>query len=148
MLEAIPSEDQVSRQVDSPHKWHPEEERFIEVNLFQLAGPREVESLVWRKYAPELSDVHLLGCNRQAEKRTTRPDWTYEGAITAQVGAVRSIVNREGDRFEIVHAPDEGLHHAHIEYRLVEAQERKKQRKNDLKEFLRAVFSPLVAHKC
>jgi hypothetical protein len=148
MAEEIPSQDQVSRHIDSPEKWHPDERRFVEDRLFLFKKPEEVESMVWRKYAPLIGDVHALGCARQVDRRVSRPDWTYEGAITAQVGEIRSIQNSAGDRFEVVHAPAEGEHHVHIECQFAQDQQYLKQRKSDLKEFLRKIFSPLEAHSC
>lgn len=148
MVEEIPSQDQVSRHIDSPEKWHPDEKRFIEDRLFLFKRPGEVESLVWRKHAQDIAAVHAIGCGRQSQKRLTNPNWTYEGAITATVGDIRAIRTSAGDRFEVVHAPDEGVHHAHVGYRLADGQQFLKQRKADLKEFLRKAFSALDAHTC
>lgn len=148
MVEDIPSEDEVSRHVDSPDKWHPNEKRFIEDRLFIFKRPEEVESVVWRKYARTIDAVHALGCGRQAQKREGNPYWTYEGAITASVAAIRAIRTVAGDAFQVVHAPDEGIHHAHIECQLADTQQFLKQRKSDLKEYLRNVFGALESHKC
>jgi hypothetical protein len=149
MVEEIPSEDLVSRHIDSPDKWHPDEKRFIDDRVFLFRRPDEVESVVWRKYAQSIQDVHAKGCERQAAKRSAgNTIWTYEGATTANVGAIRAITSTDGDRIEVVHEPSEGVHHAHLEYRLIETQERIKQRKTDLKEHLRNTFSDLDAHRC
>ncbi|MCM3563717.1 hypothetical protein [Hydrogenophaga intermedia] len=148
MVEEIPSDDQVSRHVDSPDKWNPDEKRFVDDRLFMFKSPDEVESVVWRKYAVHIDDVHTLGCRRQGDRRQYRPNWTYEGAITALVRNIRSIATQYGDRFEVVHAPDEGVHHAHIEYRLAETKQYIKQRKLDLKEYLRRQFGDLDLHEC
>lgn len=148
MVEEIPSEDDVSRHIDSPDKWNADEKNFIEERLFLFRRPEEVESLVWRKYASSIDQVHALGCAREKLRRETKPNWTYEGAITAHVQAIRDIATNEGDTFDVVHAPDEGQHHAHVQYRLAQGQNFLKQRKLNLKEMLCAVFLPLDAHSC
>lgn len=148
MVEEIPSEDCVSRHIDSPHKWHPDERKFLDERVFEFPAPDYVESLVWRKYKPTLAEVHALGCERQQVKRAVKPSWTYEGAITAEVGAIRAIRNQAGDGFALTHSPDEGQYHVHIGYSLVEGQDRIRQRRSDLKERLLKVFSPLEAHVC
>lgn len=146
--EEIPAGDLVSRHVDSPDKWLPEERIFVELRLFMFQRPEEVESVVWRKYAPLLSDVHTLGCDRQKVRREDKPHWTYEGAITATVADIREIQTPVGDGFEVLHDPDEGVHHAHIKYRLAQVQDGLRQRKLDLKERLRKSFGALDSHAC
>jgi hypothetical protein len=148
MVEDIPDEQLVSRHIDSPHKWKPEEREFVEERLFEFPKPDEAESLVWRKYAPTLDAVHKLGCGRQQEKRATKPNWTYEGAITTHVAAIRSIQTKDGHGFSVVHAPDEGIWHAHVCYRKQDGQEFNRVHKMDLKEHLRGVFSDLEPHTC
>jgi len=150
MVEVIPSEDSVSRMIDSPEKWSPEEQKFIDDRVFLFKSPHEVESVVWRKYAPEIADVHAIGCARQAEKRLSEAhsNWTYEGAATAVVGAIRLIQNIKGDGVEVSHAPDEGIHHAHLELRFSVGNDFRKQRKADLKEAVRKLFSIMEAHQC
>jgi hypothetical protein len=150
MAEDIPSEDAVSRMIDSPEKWSPEEKKFIDERVFLFKTPDEVESVVWRKYAPEIADVHAIGCARQAEKRLNEAhsSWTYEGAASAAVSAIRSIQNIKGDHLEVSHAPDEGIHHAHLELRFLAGNDFRKQRKADLKEAVRNLFSVMEAHRC
>jgi hypothetical protein len=149
MVEQIPSEHEVSRYIDSPEKWDADELRFKEDRLFLFKQPDYAESVVWRKYAPAILDVHQLGCERQKHRRAISPHWTYQGAITASVQSIRNIRgNHAGDTFEVVHAPDEGVHHAHIEMRLSDETALLKQRKVDLKERLRLVFSDLDPHTC
>lgn len=149
MVELIPSEDQVSRHIDSPNKWNAEEKRFVLEQLFTLPSPDGVDSLVWRKYAPTIADVHSLGCARQRSKRVENKNWTYEGASTAGVHDVRAIQTAAGDRLEVTHEPDEGIYHAHVGYLLAAGQERIKQRKLDLKEHLRNLFiRQFDGHRC
>ncbi len=149
MVEAIPSEDLVSRLVDSPRKWSRAEQHFVEKTLFEFPS-QQPESVVWRKYAPEIADVHELGCAMQATKREAKPNWAYEGAVSATVSAIRDIKNQAGDRFFVEHVPDEGQHHAHVGYVFSPNPENQKNRRVDLKEFLRNAF--LVAgfeqHDC
>lgn len=150
MVEAIPDEDLVSRLVDSPHKWSQAERKFVEARLFEFPSHDPVESVVWRKYKPDIAAVHALGCVMQAAKREAKPNWTYEGAVSTQVLAIRGIRNQVGDGFSVAHAPDEGEHHAHVGYVLVAGDENLKHRKADLKEFLRNTFltAGFEQHEC
>ena len=150
MGEVIPSEDSVSRMIDSPEKWSPEEQKFIDERVFLFKTPDEVESVVWRKYAPAIADVNAIGCARQAEKRCheAHSSWTYEGAATAAVGAIRAIQTIKGDQVEVSHAPDEGIHHAHLELRFSAGNDHRRQRKADLKEAVRNLFSAIEMHQC
>ena len=87
-------------------------------NVFMFKTDRDFkESVVWRKYAPLIIDVHKLGCEKQAsDRRAGRTNATYIGALTANVGEVRNIRSAKGARFRILHEPDEGIHHAEISY--------------------------------
>lgn len=147
MVEEIPAGDCVTRIVDSPHKWRPEEREFVDATLFEFPGG-EPESVVWRKYKPDIADVHSMGCERQREKRAAgRDSWTYEGAITAQVKAIRDIATPEGG-FAVEHAPDEGQWHVHVSMRAADGVKLNKAHKMNLKEHLRRAFTALEAHKC
>lgn len=148
MVEDIPAGHRISRHIDSPHKWKPEERAFIDANVFEFPGG-QVESAVWRKYAVEIEAVHELGCERQRAKREGgKSAWTYEGAITAEVDRVREIRTREGHGFHLEHAPEEGLWHVHISMVPASGQLLNKGHKIDLKEWLRKVFSTIEAHSC
>lgn len=147
MAEDIPDEHEVSRHIDSPHKWKLEEQEFVEASLFEFPSGQS-ESLVWRKYAPDLATVHNLGCERQQTKRVTKPSWTYVGAITASVASIRAIQTTAGHGFTVEHAPEEGIWHAHVSIRAGAGGAPNKAHKMDLKEHLRCVFSALEAHSC
>lgn len=149
MVEAIPGRDLVSRLVDSPHKWSRAEQHFVEANLFAFPAQKP-ESVVWRKYASEIAAVHAMGCAMQAAKRVANPNWSYEGAVSTKVSAIRDIENQAGDRFFVEHVPEEGQHHAHVGYVLSAGGENLKTRKIDLKEFLRNAFleSGFEQHEC
>ncbi|MGN6828881.1 hypothetical protein [Paucibacter sp. M5-1] len=146
MVEEIPPEDQVSRHIDAPHKWKPAEQEFEEARLFEF--PRdEPESVVWRHYAPSIAEIHQMGCQRQAEKRPAKPSYTYVGAITATAEAIRAI-RVKGHGFQLEHAPEEGLWHAHVSYLKEPNAEFNRAHKLDLKEHLRKAFGPLESHSC
>lgn len=149
MVEAILGSDLVSRLVDSPHKWSRAERRFVEVSLFEFPS-QQPESVVWRKYASKIAAVHALGCAMQATKREANPNWTYEGAVSTKVSAIRDIKNLAGDGFFVEHVPEEGQHHAHVGYVFSAGPENLKKRKIDLKEFLRNAFfaGGVEQHEC
>ena len=149
MVEAIPGEDLVSRLVDSPRRWSRIERHFFEASLFEF-NSQQPESVVWRKYAPEIAAVHALGCEMQATKRAAKPGWTYEGAVSTKVSAIRDIKNQAGDGFFVEHVPEEGQHHAHVGYVLSAGSENLKTRKLDLREFLRNAFfaAGFEQHEC
>lgn len=148
MVEDIPAGHQVSRHIDSPHKWKPEERTLIDANVFEFPGG-QVESVVWRKYAVGIAAVHELGCQRQRVKREGgKATWTYEGAITAEVDRIRAIKTSEGHGFHVEHAPEEGNWHAHISLMPAPGQQLNKGHKINLKEWLRGVFSPVEVHTC
>jgi hypothetical protein len=151
MVEQIPSEDLVSRFIDSPKKWSIAETKFLDENMFIFqkdAGYEE--SLIWRRYAAKIEDVHSLGCEIQASKQASGKDWTYVGAVTTGVGSVRALSNSQNDSFYVVHAPQEGQAHAHVGFHMQPSDENKKQRRADLAEVIRLFFATLKLepHAC
>jgi hypothetical protein len=74
------------------------------------------ESVVWRKYAPTIAEMHAHGCAKQAADREAGKNCTYLGALTGNVDEVRTIRSKNGARFEVLHVPTEGIHHAEIGY--------------------------------
>lgn len=147
MVEEILPDHQVSRHVDAPHKWKLAEAAFEEQRLFEFPKD-QAESVVWRKHVPLIGDVHHMGCLRQAQKRESRPDYTYVGAITSTAAAIRSIRIKDGHGFQLEHAPEEGLWHAHVSYLRRPDAEFTRAHKMDLKEHLRNVFGALDRHTC
>jgi hypothetical protein len=149
MIEAIPDEDEVSRHIDSPLRFSAAEQRLIERQVFQFpSDDGNRESLIWRKYKPTLAELHAMGCERQAHKRTTNPGWTYEGAITIVVGAIRQLRNRMGNGFVVEHDPEEGTHHVTIRFSIPEGYGLKKAEKSELKDMLVRAFRPIDRHSC
>lgn len=94
------------------------------------------ESVVWRKYAPKIDDVHVLGCRFQNESRR------YRGATTARCGDITSYRNKNGHGLTIEHVPAEGRWHAEICCG-VSGPDRV-----DLIGHLKSVFSNLDPHVC
>lgn len=144
--EAIPDEDDVSRHLfapsmraaDSDLVWHA---------VFMFKSDRGYcESLVWRKYAQALADVHELGCKKQASDRAAGKDCTYFGALTANIGGVRAIRSKNGARFFIEHRPEEGIYHVHI--CLKNGDSITKNDKSELKKAIRDHFSERSDHAC
>lgn len=148
-IEAIPNEDEVSRHIDSPFRFSSTERKVIEISVFEFPSAEgNRESLVWRKYKPTLAELHVMGCERQAHKRATRSDWTYEGAITIVVGVARQLQNGRGHRFLIEHDPQEGIHHVSVRLFHPEGRELKKADKTELKDMLVKAFGPMDPHSC
>jgi hypothetical protein len=104
------------------------------------------ESVVWRKYAPALADVHVLGCNKQEADRATGRMITYFGALTGNVGRIRAIRSKTGARFEVVHVPEEGIHHAEIGY--LHDRPLTKNDKAELKRGIKEEFADRSEHAC
>lgn len=149
MIEEIPDEDLVHRQIDSPHMWSIDEARLIDSNVFQFpSSGGEVESLVWSKYKPTLADVHAMGCEKQGSKRAAGRNWTYIGAMSAAAGAIRSIRTVDGHGFKLDHAPEEGSWHVHVAFAPLDGVKLNRPQKVDLKEHLLRAFGGIETHTC
>ena len=110
--------------------------------VFQFpTDDRQCDSVVWRKYAKSIDDVHALGCD--AEKP---PGKIYKGAITTQVGRLREVTLASGHAFEVNHEPDEGVHHAEVCVR--PHGKLPKSVKADIRKWLVQVFDPREPHEC
>lgn len=149
LVEPIPDQDGIHRQVDFPRMYNDAREMIWD-NIFQFSQGHP-ESIVWSKYAPSDDDVHHLGCERESRTRSRRPDTRYVGFISSTAGAVRGITTRAGHGFSVLHAPSEGIHHAEINYQPADGRrldELKRSEKNELKLALRSVFGELIPHAC
>jgi hypothetical protein len=150
-VEEIPPEDSVSRHIFWPHKFD-EVKGVIWQSAFMFSGIDEAESVVWRKYKPQIEDVQALGCEQQSRKKAQSPDarFRYEGAITANVGAIRTISTARGFGFEVRHEPSggQGRHHAEIRRRRSGDETPKKSDRADLLVSLKNVFGKLEPHSC
>lgn len=145
-VEHIPDEDGVSRHFDSPYRLGPDRDLLWDkIFEFMRGGP---ESLVWRKYKQDLDDVHALGCLRQAAFRQRKPSWTYEGAATATVAAVRALRNARGHGFVVQHEPGEGQYHAEISRKSFADAALEPADKAELLLMLTQVFGVVDMHQC
>ena len=114
----IPDEDHVARHVFGPSMGtSADNEGLINKNFFMFASQHGgVESLVWRKFAPDAACVHSIG--RATARRSNRAGKTrpkkYLGFRGANVSQLRSYRSLNGFRFFVEHAPEEGVHHVHI----------------------------------
>jgi hypothetical protein len=114
-------------------------------NVFQFpTSGGLVESLIWRKYAAALSEVHVLGCVRQTSARADGKNSTYFGSITGNVGDIRSLKSANGISFTLDHIPTEGQEHAHIGFTPGSL----KNDRNTLKVLLKGIFGALEPHTC
>jgi hypothetical protein len=143
--EIIPDPEMVSRLLFEPSMRREDENIFWE-NVFQFpTAAGGCESVIWRKYAMTVADVHNLGCEKQTSDRNKgRHQTTYFGAITGNVGEIKAIRSANGICFTIVHVPDEGVFHAHVAF----SPGSKKNDRTELKVLLRSKFSALEAHAC
>jgi len=93
-----------------------EDKDLIWPNILQFpSADGQVESVVWRRHAPQIEDVHKLGCEKQKNDRAKgRTSSTYFGAITGNVGDIKSVKSKSGISLTVVPAPYEGVHHAHL----------------------------------
>lgn len=146
-MEQIPDNDSLSRHIDFPHKYRPDEDLIWWPAVFEFPDGKG-ESLVWRKYKPTIEEVHALGCEREAKKKESKPDWLYKGAITTKAGSIRSIKNSRGHGFRVAHEPTEGIYHAEIARSNDPAMTFNKNDKNELREMLKDVFGPMAPHSC
>ena len=147
LVEQIPDEDAIYRQIDFP-RMYDDAKHMIWENIFQFAGGRP-ESVVWGKYAPTPEDVHRFGRAREAKTRERNPDMRYVGFISSTAGVIRAIATRPGHGFLVAHAPSEGIHHAEISYKPAADQrpdQLKRNEKNELKLALRRAFGELVPY--
>jgi hypothetical protein len=142
--EIIPDPDMVSRLLFEPFM-RPEDKDIIWENVFQFPSKAgRCESVVWRKYAVDVDDVHLLGCEKQTSDRSKEKRSTYFGSITGNVGEIRSIRSGNGAHFTVTHVPEDGVFHAHVGF----SDGADKNDRNSLKVLLRAKFGAVEGHAC
>lgn len=142
-VEPIPDADTVSRAVEFPTQYT-NDRGLIWHMLFQF--PSGVcESLIWRKYANSDNEVHEIGEEIAAEKRSRKPDRQYEGFVYGVVARIRSIRTFRGHGFTVSHQPEDGRqHHAQVCYDPAGENNLKPADKTELKDAIRACFSDLV----
>lgn len=144
--EEVPDEDDVSRHLFAPSMGAANSD-LIWPAIFMFKTERGYcESLVWRKYAEALADVHELGCIKQSNDRAAGKNCTYFGALTANVGGVRAIRSKNGAKLSVMHHPAEGIHHVHI--CLVQGDRITKNDKTELKKAVQDHFSERSDHTC
>jgi hypothetical protein len=115
-VEDIPDADRLSRHLYSPSMGTSNDDlRWDNVFMFERKYGRR-DSLVWSKYAPTSADIHSLGCYRQWSDRAKQKSTTYFGAIVSAALVIRGLRSKNGARFLVVHARDEGIHHAEITF--------------------------------
>jgi hypothetical protein len=142
---SIEDPDMVSRLLFEPGMRSQDNDLHWE-NVFQFPTvDGNVESVIWRKHAISIEDVHRHGCEKQKNDRAKgRSKSTYFGAITGNVGDIRSLQSSGGIRFVVNYVPKEGKAHAHIGF----SPGSKKNDRNELKFVLRAKFGNLEPHAC
>jgi hypothetical protein len=143
VAELIPDLDDISRLLFEPVMRLDKD--LIWENVFQFpTSGGQTESLVWRKYAATIAEVHALGCGHQAAARQKGKSAAYFGGISGNVGDIRSLKSANGISFTIDHFPDEGQEHAHIGFTAGS----QKNDRNSLKVLLRSKFGSVESHTC
>jgi hypothetical protein len=145
--EIITGEDHVSRHLFAPAMGFPNGDLIWEC-VFMFKKERECrESVVWRRYAATLTDVHELGCAKQTTDRNSgKVNCTYFGALTANVDQIRRLRSKTGARFQVLHAPQEGIHHAEVSY--LHDRQLTKNDKAELKHGIKNTFLDRANHTC
>jgi hypothetical protein len=143
--EIIPDPDMISRLLFEPGMRDSDQDIFWD-GVFQFPSDAgNCESVVWRKYAATIAEVHAMGCAKQISDRDNgRVRSTYFGAITGIVGDIRSMKSACGISFTVVHVPAEGIFHAHIGF----SPGSKKNDRSELKVLLRSKFGQVESHTC
>ncbi len=146
--ERIPDADNVSRWIFHPPMGKDIAE-LVWQNVFAFPSANaQCESVVWRKYAPDISDVHRMGCERQKQLRAEGKDKTYVGALTAYVRDIRGFRNKNNHGFFVIHEPSEGIYHAHIGFNASPDNEFTKSDQKELKFALIKIFADSSPHTC
>jgi hypothetical protein len=57
-----------------------------------------------------------MGCEQEVTKRQRRADVRYSGFINTVTQNITSIRTAKGHGFAVIHAPEEGEHHAKTRY--------------------------------
>lgn len=121
-VEDIDDADEVSRQLFEP-SMRDSNGQYTWQNIFMFKTENKfAESVVWRRHAPLIEDVHALGCVKQKNDRDEGKKSTYIGAMTGIVKKVREIRTANGAKFIVIHDPSggQGIQHAHIQYDMTE----------------------------
>ena len=148
LRQRIPDKAKVSRMIFDP-QMGADVAKLVWEAVFQFPSDREYcESVVWRRFAPADSCVHSIGCKRQRDLRSERRNKTYKGTITAHVWKIREFRNPNNHGFHVIHAPSEGIHHAHIRYDISPDKKLTKIDKNELRFALKKIFSVSSPHNC
>jgi hypothetical protein len=101
----------------------------------------QLESLVWRRFAPEDNCVHSIGRMRETDIKLEGRDKKYVGSISTIISDILNYRNANGHGFNVVHDPKEGIHHVHICYDPAVHAPMTKNDKNELKVKLLEIFS-------
>jgi hypothetical protein len=150
-VEGIPGPDAhekiVCRHVYFPQMYDRQRD-LIWLNVFEFPECQP-ESLAWEKYARIPIEMHDIGVNRERQRREMKPDFRYEGFISAKVTSLREITSADGKHgFRIQHEPlDDARYHVHIYYCPsgdICSREIRKLTRTELRLALQARFSPVV----
>ncbi len=146
--EWISDADNVSRWLFRPHMGH-DVANLIWDHVFLFPPSRGYrESIVWRKYASDINDVHRLGCEDQWRRRQAGRNHTYFGCATARVGDIRQFKNPNNHGFCVIHEPSEGIHHAEVRIDLARGKKLTRKDRSELRFALKKIFDTKDTHSC
>ena len=142
-IEQIPAVDNVARFIIKPNHYVAEEFSWDKAFKF----PKKIEegeSVCWERYASTEHAKHEAGNEVLKKILVRKPDATYIGFRTANVGSIRSLKSAKGHSFDVIHKPcnGEGQHHAEVVYLPSQEDDLKSIHRAELKEMLEGVFAP------
>lgn len=147
VVDSIPSSDNVSRHLYYPFMYDDGNCHIAWNKIFTFQRKNKFcDSVVWRKYAESIDQVHAIGCEKVKVDNEIDPNRKYVGAYTGSVREIRDISTDHNIHLEVVHDPteDQGIHHAHLKLLLPDGM--KKPSRNDRSEIfskLEPIFKPL-----
>lgn len=142
-IEIIENGDLMHRLIDYPRMFSG---KLLIETLFEFQQNKQTknyegESLVWSKHAQTDDAVHTIALEREKKVQVRKPNMKHAGFASASAGEIRNLRTRFGHRFEVVHKPTEGVHHAEVGYLPAVGFELTKSERSELKLLLNQLFA-------
>ena len=118
----VPDEARITRHIFYPFMFRDEilDPIFTFQFKFRNGNANRQESLIWRIFIPFDYLIDCLGCLQQHNKNEKKvaegkdPIVRYRGHRNALCRTIRAIETDKDYRFELIHAPEEGIYHVHV----------------------------------